>query len=115
MDQKVCYLVSRDTVADCRLSPGGTTVCHQILQVRRQGRHGRLGRRVQGSRFQRHPARHHLFHAKGDRGLRASNRAHGTQREDWHRDDIRQYEHAGADATRSEILAHGGWTEVRIN
>lgn len=106
---------ARDTVADCRLSPGGTTVCHQILQVRRQGRHGRLGCRVQGSRFQRHPARHHLFHAKGDRGLRAPNRAHGTQRQDWHRDDIRQYEHVGADASRSEILAHGSRTEVRIN
>jgi hypothetical protein len=54
MDQRVPYFIRERvvTVTDRCLSPGGTTVCHQVLQVRRQGRHGCLGRRVQGPRFQ---------------------------------------------------------------
>ncbi|KAH9028144.1 P-loop containing nucleoside triphosphate hydrolase protein [Lactarius pseudohatsudake] len=39
----------------------------------------------------------------------------GTKRKDRHSDNIRQHEHGRSDITRSEILAHGGWTEVRID
>src|SRR5216683_4550805 len=54
MDQRVWFLFLCECVTlvtnGC-LSPGGTTVCHQILQVRCQGRHGRFWRCVQGARF----------------------------------------------------------------
>ncbi|KAH9171532.1 P-loop containing nucleoside triphosphate hydrolase protein [Lactarius sanguifluus] len=49
--------------------------------------------------------------SKGDRGLRASNWSHGTKRKDRYSDNIRQHEHPRSDIARSEILAHGGWTE----
>jgi ATP-dependent RNA helicase DDX41 len=32
-------------------SPGRASVCYQILQIRSEGRHGRIGRRIQRSRF----------------------------------------------------------------
>ena len=93
-------------------SPGRTSIRDQVLQVWCERRNGRVWRRVQGSRLQRHPTRHHFLHAKRDRRLCAPDWTYWSQWQDRNCNYVCEHEYPRANVVGFEVSIDGSRSKV---